>query len=102
MDETFTKIPSKYTDFTDVFSPKLAAKLREHMKINNYTIELVNDWQSPYGFIYSLDLVGLEIIKTYIENNLANGFIKLSRFSVGVSIFFAKKPDRSLRLCTDY
>ena len=102
VDKALTKVPSKYTDFTDVFSPKLAAKLQEHIKINNYTIELVEDSKFSYDFIYSLDLMGLEIIKTYIENNLANDFIKLFRFPIRVFIFFAKKPDRNLRLCTDY
>ena len=41
-DEAPTKVPSKYADFTDVFSPKLAAKLPEH-GISNYTIKLVDN-----------------------------------------------------------
>lgn len=38
-----TKVFSKYTDFEDVFSSKLAAKLLEHMGINNYAIKLVGN-----------------------------------------------------------
>ncbi len=55
------KISSKYADFANVFSPKLAIKLSKHTKIKNHAIE---DWQPPYGPIYSLGLVELEILKT--------------------------------------
>ncbi len=44
----------------------------------------------------------LEILKAYIENNLANGFIWPSKPPVGVYILFDKKPDGSLRLYVDY
>ena len=43
-----------------------------------------------------------ETLKAYIENNLANGFIKFFKSSIRVSIFFDKKPDGSLRLYIDY
>ncbi len=102
MDKALTKVPSKYTDFVDVFSPKLAVKLPEYTKINNHAIELVDDQQPPYGLIYSLGSVELETMKAYIKNNLANNFIKPSKSPAGVLIFFEKKPDGSLRLCVNY
>ena len=71
------------------------------MGINNYAIELVDDRQPPYGPIYSLGPVELEILKAYIENNLANGFIKPSKSPAGVPILFDKKPDGGLRLCVN-
>ena len=43
VDKATSDIPDKYADFIDIFSPKLAVKFPEHIKINNYTIELVND-----------------------------------------------------------
>ena len=42
-DKAPTKVLSRYADFPDVFLLKLAAKLRKHMRINNYIIELVDD-----------------------------------------------------------
>ena len=42
-DEAPTKVPSKYANFADVFSPKLAAKLFEYTIINNYAIKLVDN-----------------------------------------------------------
>ncbi len=100
--EALTKVPNEYTNFTDIFSPKLAAELPEHTGINDHAIELVDDRQPPYGPIYSLEPVKLETLKAYIKNNLANGFIRLSKSPVGALIIFNQKPDGSLRLYVDY
>ncbi len=100
--EAPTKVPSEYVDFADVFSPKLAVELLEHTGINNHAIELVDDRQLPYGPIYSLGPMELETLKAYIENNLASGFIKPSKFPAGALILFDKKPDSSLKLCVNY
>ncbi len=70
--------------------------------MNDHAINLVNDWQPLYGSIYSLKPMELEILKAYIENNLASGFIRPSNSPAGVPILFDKKPDGSLRLCVDY
>ncbi len=100
--EASTEVPSEYADFADVFSPKLAAELPEHTKINDHAIELVDDWQPPYGPTYSLGPVELETLKAYIKNNLASGFIRPSKSFAGAPILFDKKPDGSLTLCVDY
>ena len=42
-DKASSKVPSKYANFANVFSPKLAAKLLKHTRINDHTIELVDD-----------------------------------------------------------
>ncbi len=101
-DKAFFKVPSEYADFVDVFSPKLAAKLPEHTGINNHAIEFVNDWQTPYNTISSLGPMELETLKAYIENYLANSFIRLSKSPAGALILFDKKSDGSLRLYMDY
>ncbi len=93
---------SKYADFVDAFSLKLAAKLLKYTGITDYTIELVDDWQPPYGPFYSLGPVELETLKAFIENNLANNFIRPSKSFDGASILFNKKPDGRLRLYVDY
>ncbi len=101
-DEASTKVPSKYADFTDVFSPKLAVELLEYIEINDHAIELVDDQQPPYGPIYSLGPVELETLKAYIKNNLANDFIRPSKSPAKAPILFDKNSDGSLRLCVDY
>ena len=90
-----TKVFSKYANFVDVFLPKLVAKLLKYIKIKNHAIKLIDDEQSLYGPIYSLRLGELETLKTYIENNLANGFIRSSKSFVEALIFFDKKQDRN-------
>ncbi len=102
VDEAFIKVFSKYADFIDVFSPKLAIELSEHMRINDHAIELVDDRQPLYSPIYSLGPVELEILKAYIKNNLVNSFIRPSKSPIGAPILFDKKLDKSLRLCLDY
>lgn len=102
VDEAPFKVSSKYADFTDIFSLKLAVELPKYIRINNHTIELVDNQQSTYGPIYSLEPIKLEILKVYIKNNLVNSFIKSFKFSAKAFIFFDKKPNRSLRLCIDY
>ena len=101
-DKAHTRILSKYANFADVFPPKLVIKLFEYMEINDYAIELVHDWQPLYGLIYNLGPIELEILKAYIKNNLANGFIRSFRSPIEALIFFDKKLDSSLRLCMDY
>ena len=97
-----SSILTKYSDFADVYSPKLALELSEYIGINDHVIKLVDDQQPLYGPIYSLGPVEIETLKTYIETNLANSFIRLSKFQTKAPIFFDKKPDGSFQLCVDY
>ena len=101
-DKAPVAIPAEYLDFEDVFSKKSATVLPEHTEINTYVIDLEEGKQPPYGPIYSLRPVELETLKTYIETNLANGFICLSKSPASAPILFDKKSNGSLRLCVDY
>ena len=101
-EEAPTKVPAKYSDFANVFSPDLASKLPKHTRINGYAIELVDGQQPPYGPIYSLGPMELETVKAYIESNLANGFIRPSKSPAGAPILFDRKSDSFLRLCVNY
>ena len=101
-EEAPIKISAQYLDFVDVFSPDLATELPEYTEINTHAIDLEEDKQPPYGPIYSLGPVELETLKTYIETNLANSFIRLSKSPAGGPILFDKKPDGSFCLCINY
>ena len=100
--KAFISIVTKYSNFVDVFSPKLASELPEHTGINDHAIKLVNNEKSPYGPIYSLGPVEFKTLKTYIKTNLANGFIRPSKSLVGAPILLSKKPNASLWLCVNY
>ncbi len=79
----------------------MATEFLKYIGINNHVIELVDNRQPLYGPIYSPSLLELQILKAYIENNLANGFISPSKFPAEVPIFSNKKFDKSLTLCVD-
>lgn len=68
-------ILSEYSDFSDVFLEEKASELPEITNLNQHAIKLEEGKQPLYGPIYSLRLVEIETLKTYIETNLANGFI---------------------------
>lgn len=68
----------KYADFADVFTSEFVVKLLKYIRINNYLIDLVNGQQLFYKLIWNLEPVQLEILKTYIKINVANGFIRAS------------------------
>ena len=96
------RIPDEYSDFADVFLEDKVLVLPERIKLNEHAIDLENGKQPPYGLIYSLGLVELETLKTYIETHLKTGFIQLSKSLAGTLILFNKKPDGSFYLCVDY
>ena len=77
-------------------------ELFENTGMYEHAIELINWKQQPYGLIYTLSLLELETLKTYIETYLNTGFIQSCKFSTGAFILFGKKLDSSLRLCVNY
>ena len=72
--EAPTKVPVKYANFADVFSPDLASKLPEHAGVNNHVIKLIN----------------------------ANKFIRPFKSPTVAPILFNRESDGSFWLCVDY
>ena len=64
------------------------AKLPEHTGINDNIIKLKTDMQLLLVPIYSLGLIKLEILKTYIKTNLTHNFIRISKSPIRVTLFF--------------
>ena len=81
---------------------KFAAELPENTGMNKNIIKLEKDKQPHFGSIYSLGLVELKTLKTYIKTIMANGFIRPSKSPVRAPILFDQKPDGSLRFCVNY
>lgn len=92
--QALIKISIEYTDFVDVFSPDLVFKLHEYTRINDHIIGLVDNQEQLYKSIYSLELVELKILQTYLKKNLANKFIKPSIVLIDALIFFDQKSDK--------
>ena len=101
-DKAPTEVPAEYSNYSNVFLVENVAELPENTGMNKYAIELKEGKQPSFGPIYSLGPVEWETLKTYIETNLANGFIRPSKSPTGAPILFDQKPDGSLRLYVDY
>ena len=101
-DKAFISAISEYTDFVDDSFKDLATEFPKHTKINNYTIELIKGLQPLYRRIYSLKVVKLEILNTYIKTNLANNFIRSSNFPINTPIFSFKISFSSFWLYINY
>ncbi len=76
-DKAPTKIPTKYSDYADVFSSDFAIELPENTGMNKHAIELIETKQPPYGPIYAPSPVELETLKAYIETYLKLGLFDL-------------------------
>lgn len=70
-------------------------ELPEHTGMNNHVIELKNGKQLTYRPIYSLGLIKLKTLKTYIKTHLKTWFIQYSKSLAGTPIFINKKYDGS-------
>lgn len=66
MYKTRVEVSNKYTDFANIFFTKLTVKVFKHMAMNDHIIKLVDNWKPSYDLIYSLGMVELETLKTYI------------------------------------
>lgn len=95
-------ISIKYLDFANVFSSNSVAELPEHTGINNCFINLIKGQQLPYGPIYSLELVKLKTLKTYIKINFTNSFIRLLKSPANALILFVHMKNGSFWLCVNY
>lgn len=89
-------------DFADILLFNLAAQIRKYIKLNNYTIKLIDNQQLSYKFIYNLRLIKFEVLKIYIKIHLANNFIRFFKFSSEEFIHFVKKFHKSFLLYVAY
>ena len=100
--EALITISVEYLNFENVFSKESATVLLEYIEINIHTIDLKKGKLLPYRPMYSLKPVELETPNTYIETNLANGFIYPLKSPTGTPILFDKNLEGSFWLCVNY
>lgn len=58
-------------------------------------IKLKKSKQPFYKFIHILALIDLKTLKTHIQANKANSFIKLSKLLESVLVYFVQKADNN-------
>jgi hypothetical protein len=90
-----SSIPEEYHKFSDVFSKGKAKTLPEHCSYN-LKINLEEGQAPPPGCMYSLSLLELGPLQTFIEDNVRSSFIGPTNSPHRAPILFVRKKDRSL------
>ena len=94
-------LPEQYRPWASMFSEEEIKKLPKHSTWD-HEIKLVEGTTPPYGPIYPLNEKELAVLREYINKQMAEGKIRLSKSSAGSPILFTPKADGTLRLCVDY
>jgi len=95
------QVPLKYHAYLDVFSKSKGTTLLPRRPYD-HAINLKPDTTPPFSPIYLLSEVEQLALRQFLDENLANQFIRPSQSSAGAPILFIKKKDGSLRLAVDY
>ena len=91
----------EYENFEDIFFKKEYKTVLKSTRVT-YVINLEEDTEPPFKPIYSLSERELRILRDYLTEKEAIGWIQRLKSLVGVSILFVLKLDGLLRLCVDY
>ncbi|KAG5718731.1 hypothetical protein E4T56_gene2681 [Termitomyces sp. T112] len=91
----------EYHEFADMFSKGSVKELPPHCSYD-HKIDLKEGTSPLFGKIYNMSKIELQALKEYLDDMLGKGFICLSISAASALVLFAKKKDRSLRLCVDY
>ena len=94
-------VPEWYHDFHDIFSKDKFNSLPP-WKTWDHAIKLVPGTDLLRAHTYPLSPVEQKELDGFIQENLANGRICLSKSPLGAPVFFVKKKDGSLCLVQDY
>ncbi|KAI2645023.1 Retrotransposon-derived protein PEG10 [Labeo rohita] len=94
-------IPTEYQDLLEAFSHLKATQLPPH-RLGDCAIDLIPGATPPRGRVFPLSQAKSATMNTYIQEELAKGFIRPSTSPASAGFFFVKKKDGGLRPCIDY
>jgi len=94
-------LPPQYAEFAELSSEDDSRVLAEHGP-QDLAINLLPGATAPHMPLYNLSKTELELLRKYLDEYLARGWIRHSKSPAGAPILFAKKKDGSMRLCVDY
>jgi hypothetical protein len=95
------QLPPQYSEFAQLGSEDDSRVLADHGP-QDLAINLVEGAKVPHQPLYNLSKTELELLRKYLEEYLARGWIRHSKSPAGAPILFAKKKDGTMRLCVDY
>ena len=93
-------LPGVVCEYVDVFPDELPRLPPQ--RVVDFGIELHPN-TSPISMIpHRMTLVELQELRVQLQELLDKGFIRPSTSPWGAQVLFAKKKDKTLRLCIDY
>ena len=95
------QIPQEYIEFQHLFKQPERPELPDHGP-HDHRIPLMEGKTPTCKKIYPMSERESKILREYIEEQLAKGFIRPSTSPAGHRVLFVPKKDGSLRLCADY
>jgi hypothetical protein len=99
VDDFAKKIFFEFKKFDDVFSLKNEKILTSHKKSVDHVIELKNDKQSSYEFLYNLFNFELKTLRLYFDDALTRDIIKHSMRSIEASMLRSQKEEKIAIVC---
>ena len=98
-----SSLPPEYLDYSDVFQEREAHELPPHRAHMDHAINLQLGTTPPFGPLYSMTQQELTVLKEYLDEILAKGFIRPSSLPAAAPVFFVPKShSTSLRLVVNY
>ena len=98
--ETGLRYPRVVCEYEDVFPDELPGLLPQ--RVVDFGIDL-HPGTSPISMTpHRMTPVDLQELKVQLQELLDKGFIRPSTSPWGAPVLFAKKKDKTLRLCIDY
>jgi hypothetical protein len=95
-------VPSHLWDLSDVFSKKKSKQMLSR-KPYDHAIEFNDGAVLPkLAKLYPMSPLKKNSLDTWIEEELAKGYIRKSKSPVATPVFFVKKKEEALRLVQDY
>ena len=95
-------LSEEYRDFTELFADEASEETLSAHQSWDHEILIVEDKMSEKTSIYSLLSEKLEVLCTYLNENLKKRFIRESQSPAGYLILFILKKNKTLWLCVNY
>jgi RNase H-like domain found in reverse transcriptase/Reverse transcriptase (RNA-dependent DNA polymerase)/Integrase zinc binding domain/Integrase core domain/Chromo (CHRromatin Organisation MOdifier) domain/Aspartyl protease len=95
-------VPEEYHDLIDVFEKRNADKLAPHREDHDFKIELESGKTPSFGPLYGMSREELMVLRKYLDDHLAKGWIRPSQSPFASPVIFVRKPGGGLRFCVDY
>ena len=94
-------IPKEFLEYAHVFS-KAASERMPTSKPYDHPIDLEEGQTPPYSKVYPMAPAEKLVMDAWIDEQLAKGYIRVSKSPAAAPVFFVKKKDGTLRLVVDY